>query len=108
MQTIWRSFQDKRQVDLEGGRQRLKVADVSAQIRPETVSLAANSIAIVEQNFDFDLLTPGKLMEKAVGGVVCIVRVGPATGEGREQAQVLATNGEQQCSRSATASRSCA
>lgn len=86
--------QDKRQVELEGGRQRLEFADVSAQIRPETVSLAATGITIVEQNFDFDLLTPGKLMEKAVGSVVTIVRVNPATGqETREQAQVLATNG---------------
>jgi len=86
--------QDKRQVDLEGGRQRLEFADVSAEIRPETVSLAATGVTIVEQNFDFDLLTPGKLMEKAVGSVVTIVRVNPATGqETREQAQVLATNG---------------
>jgi hypothetical protein len=86
--------QDKRQVELQGGRQRLEFADVSAQIRPETVSLAATGITIVEQNFDFDLLTPGKLMEKAVGSVVTIVRVNPATGqETREQAQVLATNG---------------
>ena len=30
--------QDKRQVDLEGGRQRLEFADVSAQIRPENRS----------------------------------------------------------------------
>ena len=51
-------------------------------------------ISIVEQNFDFDLLTPAKLMEKAVGQEVTIVRVNPATGaETREQAQVLATNG---------------
>lgn len=86
--------QDKRPVDLNGGRQRLEFADVSAKIRPETVSLAANGITIVEQNFDFDLLTPGKLMEKAVGSTVTIVRVNPATGaEVREKAEVLATNG---------------
>jgi hypothetical protein len=67
---------------------------VSAQIRPETVSLSAADISIVEQNFDFDLLTPAKLMEKAVGQEVTIVRVNPATGaETREQALVLATNG---------------
>lgn len=86
--------QDKRQVDVAGGRQRLEFPDVSAQIRPETVSLNATGISIVEQNFDFDLLTPAKLMEKAVGSTVTIVRVNPATGaETREQAQVLATNG---------------
>jgi hypothetical protein len=86
--------QDRRDVELKGGRQRLEFQDVSAQIRPETASLEAGDISIVEQNFDFDLLTPGKLMEKAVGQEVTIVRVNPATGaETREQAQVLSTNG---------------
>ncbi len=87
-------IQDRRDIELKGGRQRLEFQDVSAQIRPETVSLTAAGIGIVEQNFDFDLLTPAKLMEKAVGQEVTIVRVNPATGaETREQAQVLATNG---------------
>jgi hypothetical protein len=87
-------IQDRRDIDVKGGRQRIEFQDVSAQIRPETVSLKAADIAIVEQNFDFDLLTPAKLMEKAVGHEVTIVRVNPATGaETREQAQVLATNG---------------
>jgi hypothetical protein len=86
--------QDRRDIEIKGGRQRLEFQDVSAQIRPETAALAAADISIVEQNFDFDLLTPAKLMEKAVGQEVTIVRVNPATGaETREQAQVLATNG---------------
>src|ERR1700742_4210328 len=86
--------QDRRDIEVKDGRQRIEFKDVSAQIRPETVSLSAADISIVEQNFDFDLLTPAKLMEKAVGQEVTIVRVNPATGaETREQAQVLATNG---------------
>jgi hypothetical protein len=86
--------QERRDIDVKGGRQRIEFEGVSAQIRPETVSLTAGDIAIVEQNFDFDLLTPAKLMEKAVGREVTIVRVNPATGaETREQAEVLATNG---------------
>ncbi|MDP9088616.1 MAG: DUF4139 domain-containing protein [Pseudomonadota bacterium] len=85
--------QDRRDIDIKGGRQRIEFPDVSAQIRPETVSLTAGDISIVEQNFDFDLLTPAKLMEKAIGQEITIVRVNPATGaETREQAQVLATN----------------
>jgi hypothetical protein len=85
---------DVRPIDVKGGRQRIEFQDVSAQIRPETVSLTAGDISIIEQNFDFDLLTPAKLMEKAVGQEITIVRVNPATGaETREQAQVLATNG---------------
>ena len=86
--------QDLRDIDVKEGRQRIEFQDVSAQIRPETVSLSAPGISIIEQNFDFDLLTPAKLMEKAVGQEITIVRVNPATGaETREQAQVLATNG---------------
>ena len=85
---------DHRDIDVKGGRQRIEFQEVSAQIRPETVSLSAADIGIVEQNFDFDLLTPAKLMEKAVGREITIVRVNPATGaETREQAEVLATNG---------------
>ena len=86
--------QDHRSIELSGGRQRIEFQNVSAQIRPETVSLAANDLSIVEQNFDFDLLTPGKLMEKAVGSEVTLVRVNPTTNaETRERALVLATNG---------------
>jgi hypothetical protein len=87
-------IQDRRQIEVSGGRQRIEFQDVSAQIRPETVSLTAPDISIVEQNFDYDLLTPAKLMEKAVGQDITIVRVNPANGaETREQARVLATNG---------------
>jgi hypothetical protein len=85
--------QDRRDIEIKQGRQRIEFQDVSAQIRPETVSLTAPDIGIIEQNFDFDLLTPAKLMEKAVGREVTIVRVNPANGaETRETAQVLATN----------------
>jgi hypothetical protein len=87
-------IQDTRQLDIPAGRSRQEFPDVSAQIRPETVSFAAPDAGIVEQNFDYDLLSPGKLMEKAIGKTVTIVRVNPATGaETREQARILATNG---------------
>lgn len=86
--------QDVRTLPIERGVSRIEFPDVSAQIRPETVSFAADGTAIVEQNFDFDLLSPSKLMEKAVGQVVTIMRTNPATGtETREQAKVLAVNG---------------
>ncbi len=46
-----------------------------------------------EQNFDFDLLTPAKLLEKYVGKTVTIVKTNPATGlETTEQATVLSAN----------------
>lgn len=86
--------QDARTLNVPQGRSRQEFPDVSAQIRPETVTLSGPGIAIVEQNFDYDLLSPDKLMEKAVGQVITIVRTNPATGaETREQAKVLAANG---------------
>src|ERR1051325_3759339 len=72
--------QDMRQLNIPAGRSRQEFPDVSGQIRAETVSFAAPDTAIVEQNFDYDLLSPSKLMEKAVGKTVTIVRVNPATG----------------------------
>lgn len=86
--------QDVRQLSIPNGVSRIEFPDVSAQIRPETLSFSAPGAAIIEQNFDYDLLSPDKLMEKAVGQVVTIVRTNPANGaETREQAKVLAVNG---------------
>lgn len=85
--------EETRQLDITGGRQRLEFRDVSAAIRAETVSLAAPGVSVIEQNFDFDLLSPAKMMEKAVGQQVQIVRINPGNGaEVRETATVLSVN----------------
>lgn len=88
---------DQRKVSLNSGLNNLALRDVSAQIRPETALLRslsnAGSFTTLEQNFDFDLLTPQKLLEKYVGQSVTIARVNPATGtETTEQATVLSAN----------------
>ncbi|MBU6266361.1 MAG: DUF4139 domain-containing protein [Sphingomonadales bacterium] len=86
--------EDTRELALPVGRSRQEFPEVSAAIRPETVTLAGSGVGIVEQNFDYDLLTPEKLMDKAVGQAVTLVRTNPATGaETSEAAQVLANNG---------------
>jgi hypothetical protein len=86
--------EDRRTLNLPAGRSRQEFRDVSAQIQPETATLSGRGIGIVEQNFDFDLLTPAALMENAVGQTVTVVRVNPATGgEVRERAKILAANG---------------
>lgn len=83
-----------RPIQVAAGRQRIEFEGVSAQIIPQTVSFDAPGIRVVEQNFDYDLLTPEKLMEKAIGQRVRIVRTNPATGEQREEtAEVLSTVG---------------
>ena len=86
--------QDRRDLNLPAGRSRQEFPDVSARIRAETVTLTGTGIGIVEQNFDYDLLSPSALMQKAVGETITLVRVNPATGaETRERARVLAANG---------------
>jgi hypothetical protein len=86
--------QDVRNVNLPAGTVRHEFADVSTAILPETVSLAGAGIDIVEQNFDFDLLSPAKLMEKAEGREITIIRKDPLTDIAKEErAKVLAVNG---------------
>lgn len=88
---------DQRQLFLPYGPVDLALREVSARIRPETALLRTlthpGGLNILEQNFDFDLLTPVKLLEKYVGKEVQLVRTHPETGEDSyETAQVLAAN----------------
>ncbi len=85
---------ERRRVDLPAGLTRLSLREVAAQMRPETALLRAASgpaLTLVEQNFDFDLLTPQKLLEKYVGRQVTVIRPHPSNdSERRETATVLA------------------
>jgi hypothetical protein len=88
---------DQRRVTLPKGGVELALREVSARIRPETVLLRnldhPGGSTILEQNFDFDLLTPRKLLEKYVGRDVQLVRSHRETGaESFETARVLAAN----------------
>lgn len=87
---------DTRLINLEAGQNQIAFRDVSAQIRPETASIKTKQhpeVHLLEQNFDFDLLTPEKLLEKHVGKTITVIRTNPATGqETRENATVLSTN----------------
>ena len=88
---------DRRHLTLPAGESRLALRDVSARIIPETALLqsvdAPGRISVLEQNFDYDLLSPQKLLEKYVGRDVVVIRTDPRTGtRSRERARVLATN----------------
>lgn len=89
---------ETRRVALDSGPNRLALKEVSGAMRPETALLQSLShpgaLVLVEQNFDFDLLTPAKLLEKYVGRNVRIARVHAHTGaETYESAVVLAATG---------------
>jgi len=89
-------IKEVRRLDLDKGVNDIALRDVSAKMRPETASLrglGGGPLRLLEQNFDFDLLTPQKLLDKYVGQTVTVIRSHPTTGaETRETAQVLATN----------------
>lgn len=83
---------DSRSVTLAVGENDLAFIEVSAGIRPETALLTrrGGELDIIEQNFDFDLLTPQKLLEKSVGHTIRVVRTSPETGaDTTEEATVL-------------------
>lgn len=88
---------DKRVLRLPAGDNTLAFREVSARLRPETALMRSVShpraLSVIEQNFDFDLLTPGKMLEKYVGRQVKVVRTHPTTGEETlEEAVVLSAN----------------
>lgn len=90
-------IKDTRKLTLAAGSNRLALRDVSAAIRPETALLRSLSrsgaFSVLEQNFDFDLLTPAKLLEKYVGRSVRIIKTNPKSGvETIENALVLSAN----------------
>lgn len=88
-------IKDRRTLTLPEGRNVLAFREVSAKIKPETALLGGTGLSVLEQNFEFDLLTPQALLQKYVGKEVTVVKSHPTTGEeSREKGKVLsARNG---------------
>jgi len=80
-----------REVKLEQGARELSFADVAAGIDPTSVSLrsltAPTQLSVLEQNYEYDLLTPHKLLDKYVGQIVEI-----HTPTNVSKAELLSTN----------------
>ncbi len=87
---------DTRAIKLLPGEQELRFADVAQQIQPETVSLksvsAPGTLQILEQNYEYDLISPSKLMEKYVGKQVSLVNFNNEINVGRTDAELLSVN----------------
>src|SRR5882724_2941182 len=69
---------DVRQLTLPSGAFRLKFEDIAATVNPATVYFRSltdvDKLSIVEQNYEYDLLEPAKLLHKYVGKEVTLVR----------------------------------
>lgn len=86
-----------RDATLTRGQVALEFRDVAAQIQPETVHIRslgrAGSLRVLEQNYQYDLLSPQKLLEKYVGRMVKVYRYNDRTGRDEEyDAEVLSVN----------------
>jgi hypothetical protein len=88
---------DTRNVSLSNGEVLLQFSDVAEKIRPETVGLkstsAEGSVRILEQNYEYDLMSPAKLLEKYVGQDVSLVNFSEEIGFEVQPAKLLSANG---------------
>jgi hypothetical protein len=78
---------DVRQIHLSAGVFPLHFEDVAASINPATVHFRSLSepakLSVVEQNYEYDLLEPAKLLQKYVGREVTLVRAEKDAGSTR-------------------------
>jgi len=69
---------DVRNLTLPGGTFRLKFMDIAATVNPATVHFRSltepDKLGVIEQNYEYDLLEPAKLLHKYVGKEVTLVR----------------------------------
>ena len=69
---------DVRQLQLPSGAFRLKFMDIAATVNPATVHFRSvtepEKVGVLEQNYEYDLLEPNKLLNKYVGKEVTLVR----------------------------------
>jgi hypothetical protein len=69
---------DVRQLTLPSGAFQLKFMDIAATVNPATVHFRSltepEKLGILEQNYEYDLLEPAKLLQKYVGREVTLVR----------------------------------
>ena len=71
-------IRDTRQLDLPAGSFPLRFEDVAAAINPATVHIRSltepDKLGVLEQNYEYDLLDPQKLLQKYVGREVTLTR----------------------------------
>jgi hypothetical protein len=68
---------DTRTLRLPRGNSLVRFMDVAQQINPTSVAIksitAPNALSVIEQNYEYDLLNPAKLLDKYVGREVTLV-----------------------------------
>jgi hypothetical protein len=90
---------DVRQLTLPSGTLDLQLADIAASVNPATVHFRSLSepskLGMLEQNYEYDLLGPERLLKKYVGREVTLVRTRQDAGTTKQEevsARLLAYN----------------
>jgi hypothetical protein len=89
---------EERTVELPAGASELQFVDVAQKIEAPTVHVAVldgGAVAVLEQNYEYDLLSPQKLLEKFVGQTIILVQQkmrDSSTVEEDVPAKLLSTN----------------
>ena len=69
---------DEREMTVPVGSVNLKFMDIAERVQPETVRItplsAGDKLRVIEQNYEYDLLSPQKLLEKYVGHDVTLIQ----------------------------------
>jgi hypothetical protein len=73
---------DARPISLPKGTVALEFRDIAARVMPETVAIAGDHLTVLEQNYEYDLLSPQTLLAKYLGSDVTMVMDQPGEGPG--------------------------
>lgn len=92
-------IRDVRELQLPTGTVHLKFTDIAATVNPATVHFRSvtdpDKVSVIEQNYEYDLLEPSKLLNKYVGKEVTLVHTYIDNGTPKEEeirATLLANN----------------
>ena len=84
---------DTRTVNMKQGINQITFEDISDQVIPSSVLFKATGVSVLEQNFNFDLLTNDSMLRKAIGKTVEVEFVNPASGTiTNQKARLLSYN----------------
>ena len=85
---------ETRRIELPAGQSIIKFRGVASTIVPESAQIDGLPQGSLERNFDYDLLSPGSLLERSVGRAVHLVRTNPATGKETDQIATVRSTSE--------------
>lgn len=86
-------IRDTRSVELKPGTSQIAFEGVAQQIQPESAMLIGSGITVLEQNYDYNLLTPINILNESIGKTVKTATTNPENGQDIfDTAEILNSN----------------